>query len=677
MKNPDGATVSNNIVNMTSANADLRDRAGIAVMRRAYLAADDNGVNVPNNVSVTGNTVTGYTQSSTSDGYGIVVEGTNHRVTGNTVSNSDIGIQQQAGNQPYTGLGSDDGDQNNKTDNYFGRGNSPTLCNVDVSGNTFSGNTTNERIVTGGGVGTIVLTVTPTVDDPADQVHCAGENSATTFTGNALPGVVYNWTNDNTNTGLAASGSGNISYTTANTTGIAQTSTVIVTPVANGCEGEPQVFTITVNPNPTLGTITAAPVCAGNTTTVSYTGLLPNVSGTITYTYNGGATYLTESGTADASGNFTYTTPVLSMAENGLVISVTKVQITGTGCELNYAIGAKTVTLTVYPNPTLSTVTAATVCEGNATNVLLSGLLPGTSGVATYTVNGGSAQTQAYTVAGDGTFSFATPILTMAENGYVVEVTNLTNNGTNCTTAFTGKTVALTVQRNPNAGTDSTLTVCTGYSPTDAELFAVLGGSPDVGGTWSHVGLVYTYTVNATAPCNTADTSVVTVSEYALPNPVITGANTLTCANPTATLSVGNYANYLWSPGGATTQSITTAANTTQTYSVTVTDGNGCKNTASYTVTYFPVTNQTTNTHYSTIQAAITAANPNDVINVCKGTYTETININKALTINGQMPEFLVQVQGLTKLLWRTVLSTSTMRVQLSLTVFVYTVRMQ
>ncbi|MGK4568325.1 right-handed parallel beta-helix repeat-containing protein [Flavobacterium sp. 3HN19-14] len=444
LKNPDGATVSNNTITMATANADLRDRAGIAVMRRAYLAADSNGVNVPNNVTVSGNTVTGFTQSSDSDGYGIVVEGTDHTVTGNTLTNNDIAIQQQAGNQPYTGLGSDDGDQNNKVDNYFGRGNSPVLCNITLSGNTFSGNGTDARIVTGGGVGTIQTAITPTVDDPADQVHCAGEASAVTFTGNALTGVVYNWTNDNTNTGLAASGSGNISITTANTTGVPQVSTVVVTPVVNGCSGTPQTFTITVNPNPTLGTVTADAVCAGNTTTVSITGLLPNVAGSITYTYNGGATYLTESGTADGSGNFSWTTPVLTMAENGLVISVTKVKVTATGCELNYAIGAKTVTLTVKPNPSITSLTpsAASVCEGTQVSFTASGLVNGMTDF-TYTINGNPGAVTA--LVSGGTYNFGSVVYPVGT--YNVVITSATING--CTTTFTsGNTTSFTV--NPN-----------------------------------------------------------------------------------------------------------------------------------------------------------------------------------------------------------------------------------
>jgi hypothetical protein len=89
IKNPaGGVTVNSNNVTLTSQNTDVRDRAGIAILRRAVTGSN---VDVPNGVSITGNTVDGYQQSSTSEGFGIVVEGTNHTVTGNTVQNCEVG----------------------------------------------------------------------------------------------------------------------------------------------------------------------------------------------------------------------------------------------------------------------------------------------------------------------------------------------------------------------------------------------------------------------------------------------------------------------------------------------------------------------------------------------------------------------------------------------------------
>ncbi|WP_423999092.1 gliding motility-associated C-terminal domain-containing protein [Maribacter sp. IgM3_T14_3] len=91
-------------------------------------------------------------------------------------------------------------------------------------------------------------------------------------------------------------------------------------------------------------------------------------------------------------------------------------------------------------------------------------------------------------------------------------------------------TVRINVQEEPDAGEDNVLEICTN-EPT-VNLFTLLGGTPDTGGTWSPAmtsgtGLfdpsvdssgVYTYTANPTAPCSIADTATITVSVEQAPN---------------------------------------------------------------------------------------------------------------------------------------------------------------
>ncbi|WP_417860670.1 gliding motility-associated C-terminal domain-containing protein [Winogradskyella sediminis] len=88
-------------------------------------------------------------------------------------------------------------------------------------------------------------------------------------------------------------------------------------------------------------------------------------------------------------------------------------------------------------------------------------------------------------------------------------------------------TVTITVVPEPNAGTDGILDICSTNETTD--LFLSLGGSPDVGGTWSPAlasgtgefdpsvdadGL-YTYTVGGISPCSSASATVnVTTTPY-------------------------------------------------------------------------------------------------------------------------------------------------------------------
>lgn len=178
IKNPDGSgapsgsgsiVISNNTVSRTvPIVTEQRDLAGIAVFRRGVLAGN---VDVPTGVQVLNNNVSGYQQPSTSDGFGIVVEGLNHTVSGNTLNGNDVGIQRQAGHLPYPG----DGDQSNLADQYFGRGNSPITCGVTVSGNTFSGNTTDTRdvgnsfgdgIVTNTNTGKSYCSIQAAINDP-------------------------------------------------------------------------------------------------------------------------------------------------------------------------------------------------------------------------------------------------------------------------------------------------------------------------------------------------------------------------------------------------------------------------------------------------------------------------------------------------------------------------------
>jgi hypothetical protein len=172
---PGSIVISSNTVSRSvSPGSEVRDLAGISVYRRGYVPGNNN-VNIPRGVVVSNNNVSGYTQPSNSDGFGIVVEGINHTVTGNTLTGNDVGIQRQAGHTPYTAYTSTDGDQSNLSDTYFGRGNSPSTCGVTVTGNFYSSNGTNTRDVgntTGTGVvtntnsGNVFCSIQDAIDDP-------------------------------------------------------------------------------------------------------------------------------------------------------------------------------------------------------------------------------------------------------------------------------------------------------------------------------------------------------------------------------------------------------------------------------------------------------------------------------------------------------------------------------
>ncbi len=104
-----------------------------------------------------------------------------------------------------------------------------------------------------------------------------------------------------------------------------------------------------------------------------------------------------------------------------------------------------------------------------------------------------------------------------------------------CTAETDTSIVTVTEQDAPNAGIDGSMTICAGTSPTDAQLFAQLNGTPDTNGTWSNIGLEYTYTLQGTGTCTVeTDTSIVTVIEQDAPNAGIDGSMTI-CAGTSPT----------------------------------------------------------------------------------------------------------------------------------------------
>jgi parallel beta-helix repeat protein len=183
LESGDGSiVVKDNVVERTAVPTDLRDHAGIAVFRRGWVVSESN-VDIPTGVVVKGNTVKGYQQPSVSEGFGIVVEGTNMTVTNNTLESNDVGIQIQAGHLPYTANTNIDGDQSNLADQYFGRGNSPV-----ASG------TINLNNLTGNGFGIRNVGVGSTIDATCNWFgHASGPSGEGSGTGDPV-GTDLNFT---------------------------------------------------------------------------------------------------------------------------------------------------------------------------------------------------------------------------------------------------------------------------------------------------------------------------------------------------------------------------------------------------------------------------------------------------------------------------------------------------
>ena len=77
-------------------------------------------------------------------------------------------------------------------------------------------------------------------------------------------------------------------------------------------------------------------------------------------------------------------------------------------------------------------------------------------------------------------------------------------------------TFNIAISSPPNAGIDGDLLICSDVTVTATSLFTELGGTPDLGGTWSPQPSgsgVYTYTIVAVAPCPNPSSAIVTVTE--------------------------------------------------------------------------------------------------------------------------------------------------------------------
>lgn len=290
---------------------------------------------------------------------------------------------------------------------------------------------------------------TPTLSTVTAAPACVGGTTTIVLSGmlpNTAGVATYTVNNGFPQTASGTSNAnGTFSFPTPVLNALANNAVVKITKLATstGCETifTNKMVTLVVNKLPTLGTVTIVPACAGSTTTVTLSGLLPNTTGTATYKL-GPFAPVTVSGTSDANGNLTLVTPVLTPGANGLVVSITNLTTTG-GCSTNFT--DKKVTVVVLAQPTLGTVTTSSICKNTPATINFNGLLPNSAGTVTYKVGNGPLQTKQGTTLANGTFSFETPSLSLGANGLVVTITRI-ETASGCVTNFTGKTVTLSVR---------------------------------------------------------------------------------------------------------------------------------------------------------------------------------------------------------------------------------------
>jgi len=345
----------------------------------------------------------------------------------------------------------------------------------------------------------------PSVNSVTSQAVCNGANtSGVSFSGSAVSGTTYNWTNNTTSIGLAASGSGNIaSFTATNSGSSPVTATITVTPIANGCSGTAITFTITVNPTPSVNTIANQAVCNGASMGVTFSG---PVSGT-TYSWTNTSTAIG----LGSSGSGNIATFTATNSGNSPISAAVTVTPSANGCS-----GAgQTFTITVNPTPTVNTISSQTLCNGaNTSAVSFSG--SAVSGTTYDWTN----NTTSVGLAASGIGNIASFTAVNTGSSPVTATVTVTPSANGCN----GMPASFTITVNPSpvdtlspAGND---TLCTGSSLT-------LSGGSGASYQWLKGG----------APISGATASTYTASLAGVYTLQVTGSNGCTAISPAATIS--------------------------------------------------------------------------------------------------------------------------------------------
>ncbi|NJM79932.1 MAG: T9SS type A sorting domain-containing protein [Flavobacterium sp.] len=339
-------------------------------------------------------------------------------------------------------------------------------------------------------------------------------------------------------------------------------------PVNPGC-----TFMITCPPlctNPTVPTITASvnPVCQGNTTTLNIAGTLNSATQWAIYRGSCGGTLVG-----------TTTTSTFVVTPTG---PSTTYYVRGEGgCVTPGSCGTLTVNVSSVsiPNTAQSNVT----CNGAANGA--ASVVPATGGVGPYTYNWTPGNPT-----GDGT----TSVTGLTAGTWTCTVTDANS----CTTAvnFTitqPTALALTPASQTNiacnGGSNGAAAVNVATGGAGGYTYNWTPGNPTGDGTTSVTGLTagtWTCTVTDANGCTTAVNFTITQPTALVATAIVdnnASCNGLADGGATASATGGTSPyTYAWS-NGATTASITGIV--AGTYNVTITDGNGCTDMASVTIT--------------------------------------------------------------------------------------------
>jgi gliding motility-associated-like protein len=418
---------------------------------------------------------------------------------------------------------------------------------------------TNNGVTCAGSNSNYTFTVNPipTVAALPNQQVCSGNTVSLNFTSPSnISGTVYNWTNNNTAIGLGASGNGDISFTSTNTTTGSITSNIVVTPAfSNGgvaCPGVPDTIQITILPTPIANALTPQVICASNNSSAINFGANP--AGTVfSWTNTNAAIGLGTSGNGNIAAFVATNNGVAPIS--GTVTAIPSLTTNGQACP-----GAPVSSLiTVNPNPVMTAPTSASFCNGgNVVFNFSSNIANGVTYAWTNTNN-----TIGLSSSGQGNVSFTAQNTTNAPiSGTVNVIPTYTANGLAC--SGTAQSFNIQLIPTPSVDPQTNMTLCTG-----SQFSAINFTSPVVGSTfvWSNantgIGLGASGngglpTFNATNASNsTALTSQVTVTaSVSVNNITCSGAPMLFNITVNPNTTVNNLNNVTLCAGSTTSQFI-------------------------------------------------------------------------------------------------------------------------
>jgi gliding motility-associated-like protein len=302
---------------------------------------------------------------------------------------------------------------------------------------------------------------TPTVDNITNQQKCKGQQSDAILFSGGLTGTVYSWTNNNTAIGLLAAGNGNINpFTLTNAGTTVLTATITVTPSLNGCSGPAKTFTITVNPEATVNTVSDSVLC--NTALQNaITFGSSSVGTTFSWTNNTPSIGLAASG----AGNI----PAFTVTNAGISPVVATLTVTPSN-----ALGCngipKTFTITVNPTPTPLVLTNQEYCNGVATSpIIFSNDVSGT----TYTWTNSNV---AIGLAANGTGNITSFIPKNTSGNPITATISVTPKANGCT----GTSQNFTITVNPSPVVTFSIqnqTICSGDTSALVTLSSAAGAT--------------------------------------------------------------------------------------------------------------------------------------------------------------------------------------------------------